>query len=158
MITEPEFAAALHLLQDVLPFSKAVSPEAKAFLWQVFPEPAKRDLQPADLRWAIEQRLLDPEPPRELALPMVLLHYLYPRRDGRLAFDCGPRYRRPGADPGSPVAVPAERRVFRAGANGMPEPVIAGRGPRAELPAAAQAHQEVVPDVFHEPNWMNPHA
>jgi hypothetical protein len=95
MITESQFFQALHTLCEVLPFSKQLSPESKAALWDMFPERAKRDLNPGDLRWAMEQRLLDPDPPREMAMSTVFLHYCYPKRDGWPALDAGPRRRDP---------------------------------------------------------------
>ena len=108
MIKSEHFFAALHVLSEVLPYQKQLSPETRGALWELFPPEAKRDLTPADLQWAVSQRLIDPNPPREMAVSFVFLHYLYPRRDGWPAFDAGPRRLDLRA------AVRDERKVFRA--------------------------------------------
>lgn len=108
MIESGHFFAALHVLSEVLPYQKQLSPETRGALWELFPPEAKRDLTPADLQWAVSQRLIDPNPPREMAVSFVFLHYLYPKRDGWPAFDAGPRRLDPQA------AVRDERKVFRA--------------------------------------------
>ena len=108
MIKSEHFFAALHVLSEVLPYQKQLSPETRGALWELFPPEAKRDLTPADLQWAVSQRLIDPNPPREMAVSFVFLHYLYPKRDGWPAFDAGPRRLDPQA------AVRDERKVFRA--------------------------------------------
>lgn len=109
MITSEHFFAALHVLSEVLPFSKQLSPETRGALWELFPAEAKRDLTAADLQWAIKQRLMDPEPPRDSAISYVFLHYLYPKRDGWPALDVAPRRMDPQ------VSARDERKVFRAG-------------------------------------------
>lgn len=108
MIESEHFFAALHVLSEVLPYQKQLSPETRGALWELFPQEAKRDLTPADLQWAVSQRLIDPNPPREMAVSFVFLHYLYPKRDGWPAFDAGPRRLDPQA------SVRDERKVFRA--------------------------------------------
>jgi hypothetical protein len=132
MITEHQFFQALHTLCEVLPYSKQLSPESKAALWDMFPERAKRDLSPGDLRWAMEQRLLDPDPPREMAMSTVFLHYCYPKRDGWPALDAGPRRR----DPREPMR--DDRRVFRAGADGEPVPALPMQQEAKQLPGSGQ--------------------
>lgn len=108
MIEPEHFFAALHVLSEVLPYQKQLSPETRNALWELFPPEAKRDLTPADLQWAVAQRLIDPDPPRETAISSVLIHYLYPKRDGWPALDAGPRRLDPR------TAVRDERKVFRA--------------------------------------------
>ena len=139
MITESQFFQALHTLCEVLPFSKQLSPESKAALWDMFPERAKRDLSPGDLRWAMEQRLLDPDPPREMAISTVFLHYCYPKRDGWPALDAGPRRR----DPREPMR--EDRKVFRAGADGGPVPALPMQQEAKQLPGS--------PLLDCEPGW-----
>jgi hypothetical protein len=108
MIESEHFFAALHVLSEVLPYQKQLSPETRGALWELFPPEAKRDLTAADLQWAVTQRLIDPNPPREMAISFVFLHYLYPKRDGWPALDAGPRRRDPQ------TAVRDEQKVFRA--------------------------------------------
>jgi hypothetical protein len=108
MIESEHFFAALHVLSEVLPYQKQLSPETRGALWELFPPEAKRDLTAADLQWAVSQRLIDPNPPREMAISFVFLHYLYPKRDGWPALDAGPRRRDPQ------TAVRDEQKVFRA--------------------------------------------
>ena len=172
MIESEHFFAALHVLSEVLPYQKQLSPETRGALWELFPPEAKRDLTPADLQWAVSQRLIDPNPPREMAVSFVFLHYLYPKRDGWPAFDAGPRRLDPQA------AVRDERKVFRAQEALPPIRSLTGMINRAATDAATDAArmQEAlgwgalrestpihsggegpdgpIPPIWTEPNWQ----
>lgn len=121
MIESKHFFVALHVLSEVLPYQKQLSPETRNALWELFPPEAKRDLTPADLQWAVAQRLIDPDPPKDTAISSVLIHYLYPKRDGWPALDAGPRRLDPR------TAVRDEQKVFRAGVDGSALPTLNGR-------------------------------
>jgi hypothetical protein len=128
MIESEHFFAALHVLSEVLPYQKQLSPETRGALWELFPPEAKQDLTAADLQWAVSQRLIDPNPPREMAISFVFLHYLYPKRDGWPALDAGPRRRDPQ------TAVRDEQKVFRAWPVSPREGAAAGWLPGQVLP------------------------
>lgn len=135
MIESQHFFAALHVLSEVLPYQKQLSPETRSALWELFPLEAKRDLSPADLEWAVAQRLIDPDPPKDTAISSVLIHYLYPKRDGWPAFDAGPRRLDPR------TAVRDERKVFRA-KDALSQPQALSAGEFADLYT-----QQVEPDA-----------
>ena len=162
MIESEDFFAALHVLSEVLPYQKQLSAETRNALWQLFPPEAKRDLTPADLQWAVAQRLIDPDPPRDTAISSVLIHYLYPKRDGWPAFDAGPRRLDPR------TAVRDERKVFRAGDALTAMDVATLDALEQALPASKFAalykhtlstQKEPIPDsmtppIWTDPNWM----
>ena len=154
MIESEHFFAALHVLSEVLPFQKQLSPETRSALWELFPPEAKRDLTPADLQWAVAQRLIDPDPPKDVAISSVLIHYLYPKRDGWPALDAGPRR----LDPRTTVR--DEQKVFRAGVDGSAVPAMSGvvyhthwptfcdkDGGETTVPTDAQAHAMAQPTL-----------
>ena len=62
---------------EILPFGKRLSAEAIGILWLTFPATAKATLTPAQLQFAVAQRLLDPNPPAEVPIHISLLRYLY---------------------------------------------------------------------------------
>jgi hypothetical protein len=159
MIESEHFFAALHVLSEVLPYQKQLSPETRGALWELFPPEAKRDLTPADLQWAVSQRLIDPNPPREMAVSFVFLHYLYPKRDGWPAFDAGPRRLDPQA------AVRDERKVFRAPSECLPirgvlgetesRPIIAAsRASLIPIHSGGEGPDGPIPPVWTESNWQ----
>lgn len=158
MIESQHFFAALHVLSEVLPFQKQLSAETRSALWELFPMEAKRDLTPADLEWAVAQRLIDPDPPKDTAISSVLIHYLYPKRDGWPAFDAGPRRLDPR------TAVRDERKVFRAEAAPAIGPGWAGRvdnlpsRPWLQSPTpihnGGEGPDGVTPPLWTDPNWM----
>lgn len=159
MIESKHFFAALHVLSEVLPYQKQLSPETRNALWELFPPEAKRDLTPADLQWAVAQRLIDPDPPRETAISSVLIHYLYPKRDGWPAFDAGPRRLDPR------TAVRDERKVFRAGdALSQPQALSAGEFADFYLQQAlakstpmhngGEGPDGPIAPIWTDPNWM----
>lgn len=91
MINEQQFVATLAGLQELLPMGKTLSEPALVLAWALFPLQAKTELAPAHLLYAVQQRVLDPEPAREQAITQQLLRYLYPLADGMPALDRGLR-------------------------------------------------------------------
>lgn len=161
MIESEHFFAALHVLSEVLPYQKQLSPETRGALWELFPPEAKRDLTAADLQWAVSQRLIDPNPPREMAISFVFLHYLYPKRDGWPALDAGPRRRDPQ------TAVRDEQKVFRAGADRLQgQQLVESLLDLQEIRRSASAMMRIpmhpggegpdgpIPPIWSEPNWQ----
>ena len=57
---------------------RALSEQALALAWRTFPQAAKDLLTPDMLEFAVTQRLLDPTPPREQALHLSILRYVFP--------------------------------------------------------------------------------
>jgi hypothetical protein len=78
MITHRDFLGSLGLLQELLPMQRALSEQALALAWRTFPQAAKDLLTPDMLEFAVTQRLLDPTPPREQALHLSILRYVFP--------------------------------------------------------------------------------
>ena len=78
MITHRDFLGSLGLLQELLPMQRALSEQALALAWRTFPQAAKDQLTPDMLEFAVTQRLLDPTPPREQALHLSILRYVFP--------------------------------------------------------------------------------
>lgn len=85
MIEATDFSATMALLGELLPYGKALSAEAVAMMWITFPARAKAELGIEHLRYAVSQRLLDPNPRREDAPHIGLLRYLYRERDGAVS-------------------------------------------------------------------------
>lgn len=73
-----DFAPAMGLLCEMLPMQRALSDEALAMAWETMPNAAKIHLTPESLAFAVKQRLLDPDPPKEQALHVQLLRYVFP--------------------------------------------------------------------------------
>lgn len=102
-ISMRDFAPALGFLAEMLPMQRALSDEALAMLWETVPNAAKIHLSPDSLAFAVRQRLLDPAPPKEQALHVCLLRYVFPvertlRRErgeevvcDRVLLEAGPR-------------------------------------------------------------------
>lgn len=78
MITHRDFLGSLGLLQELLPMQRPLSEQALALAWRTFPQAAKDQLTPEMLEFAVTQRLLDPTPPREQALHLSILRYVFP--------------------------------------------------------------------------------
>jgi hypothetical protein len=81
MITIEEFQAALTGLSQVLPMSRQMTAPALVIAWDTTPIMAKQQLTPQSLAFAVSQRAMDPNPPREVPLHLSLLRYLYPLRN-----------------------------------------------------------------------------
>lgn len=77
-ITMRDFVPAMGFLAEMLPMQRALSDEALAMVWETVPNAAKIHLTPASLAFAVQQRLLDPAPPKEQALHVCLLRYVFP--------------------------------------------------------------------------------
>lgn len=78
MITDLDFTASMGFLAEMLPMQRALTPEALAMAWETLPPAAKINLTPASLAFAVKQRLLDPQPLKEVALHIGLLRYVFP--------------------------------------------------------------------------------
>ena len=78
MITMEDHHAALTTLMQLLPMSKQLTGAAMTMAWDTFPERAKLDLTGEALLFAVQQRMLDPQPPRDVAPHIALLRYVYP--------------------------------------------------------------------------------
>jgi hypothetical protein len=81
-LTYDSFSQTLEALNSVLPFAKAITPQAWLLLWGTFPEHAKQHVTPAMWSYAAGQRLMDPAPAKELAIHLQLLRYLYRLENG----------------------------------------------------------------------------
>ena len=78
MITIEDFQVAVSSLLQLLPMQRALDPAALLLAWDTFPERAKIDLTDEILLYAVQQRVLDPEPPKGIAPHVNLLRYCYP--------------------------------------------------------------------------------
>lgn len=81
MIDQATFLAELNQLCELLPVHKRFRPESLVAAWDFLPSAAKQYLTPEALRYAAQQRILDPAPPDQ-ALHLVLLRYVFPLLDG----------------------------------------------------------------------------
>ena len=78
MISLQQFQVAITSLNQILPMAKPLSAAALVMAWDTFPERAKIDLTDEILLFAVQQRVLDPEPPKGMAPHVALLRYAYP--------------------------------------------------------------------------------
>jgi hypothetical protein len=78
VITLQQFQVAITSLMQILPMAKPLSAAALVMAWDTFPERAKIDLTDEILLYAVQQRVLDPEPPKGVAPHVALLRYCYP--------------------------------------------------------------------------------
>ena len=78
MISLQQFQVAITSLMQILPMAKPLSAAALVMAWDTFPERAKIDLTDEILLYAVQQRVLDPEPPKGVAPHVALLRYAYP--------------------------------------------------------------------------------
>lgn len=81
-ITAEFFTSTILCLSEILPYGKKLSSEAAGIMWLTFPAAAKEQLSPAMLQFAVAQRLLDPDPPKEVPLHIGLLRYCYRIENG----------------------------------------------------------------------------
>ena len=77
-IDELDFIPAMGFLCEMLPMQRALSDEALAMAWETMPNGAKLHLTRESLAFAVKQRLVDPAPPKEQALHVALLRYVFP--------------------------------------------------------------------------------
>ena len=89
MISCELFTSTITCLSEILPYGKKLSIEAAGILWLTFPATAKEQLTPAMLQFAVAQRLLDPDPPKEVALHISLLKYVYYEKNGMPSVERG---------------------------------------------------------------------
>jgi hypothetical protein len=78
VISLQQFQVAITSLMQILPMAKPLSAAALVMAWDTFPERAKIDLTDEILLYAVQQRVLDPEPPKGVAPHVALLRYAYP--------------------------------------------------------------------------------
>jgi hypothetical protein len=76
------FRQVLTALTSVLPYAKPLGEEAWLLLWLSFPEHAKLNISPDMWAYAAAQRLMDPNPPKEVAIHLQLLRYIYRLENG----------------------------------------------------------------------------
>jgi hypothetical protein len=88
-ITHRDFVLVLRSLSGVLPYAKSLDAIGAMGYWISFPAQAKAELTPEMLHYAMIQRMLDPEPPKEVPLHMQLLRYLYRLENGHPNFRWG---------------------------------------------------------------------
>jgi len=91
VITIDQFQAAVVSLQQLLPMGKPLTPPALVLAWDTLPDRAKLDLTDEILLFAVQQRLIDPQPPKDLAPHLALLRYAYPCENDRPMVDRGLR-------------------------------------------------------------------
>jgi hypothetical protein len=83
------FGLGLRTVSSFLPYSKKLLDDEIKFVWLTLPQSVKDQVSDEMWAYACNQRLLDPEPDKELALHIQLLRYVYRVRDGQPAFDWG---------------------------------------------------------------------
>ncbi len=71
------FIDTLTALQSLLPFAKALPPQAFVLAWESFPAQAKEELTNEALTWAMGKLLNDPEQHKELPIHLRLHRMLY---------------------------------------------------------------------------------
>jgi len=141
MITLEDFQAAVTSLLQLLPMQRQLTPAALVLAWDTFPASARRDLSGDMLRFAVSQRLLDPDPPKDQAPHLALLRYLYPTEHNRPVFDRGlrgdlrERMRQPEV-----FHDPAPARLEQAAAQGQ-APRLPGGGKPWHPSQLSEAHR-----------------
>ena len=83
------FTLGMRTVSAVLPYGKKLLDDEIKFIWLMLPEGVKDLVTDQMWGYACSQRLMDPNPDKELALHIQLLRYLYRIRDGQPAFDWG---------------------------------------------------------------------
>lgn len=91
MIADAELIALLGGLQELLPLGKRLTDNALVLACSLFPLAAKSELSLDQLTYAVQQRVLDPEPATEQAITQQLLRYVYPLRDNQPCLEQGLR-------------------------------------------------------------------
>jgi hypothetical protein len=80
VITPQQFQVVITSMNQLLEFSKTLSPSALVLAWDTFPEPAKTELTESILLYAVQQWALDLERQKDLPIHIQLLRYIYPVR------------------------------------------------------------------------------
>jgi len=91
VITPEQFQVAIASLAQLLPMGKQLNGSALVMAWDTFPERAKRELTDEVLLFAVQQRVIDPAPPKDLAPHVALLRYAYPLENDRPVVERGLR-------------------------------------------------------------------
>lgn len=91
MISNDDFQAAMTGLLQMLPMHRQMTGPALVLAWDTMPITARLQLDVESLQWACSQRLMDPNPPKELALHLSLLRYVYPLENDRAKVELGLR-------------------------------------------------------------------
>ena len=81
-LTFEQFGQVLTGLQQLRPFAKGLDESGLMLAWISFPEEARLKLRQHHLSFAAAQLLLDPEPPKEVPVHLLLLRYLYRLENG----------------------------------------------------------------------------
>ncbi|WP_438983872.1 hypothetical protein [Vulcanococcus sp.] len=76
-------------LSGSLPYGKKLTNEEVQFLWLLLPADVKAAVTDEMWAYGCSQRMLDPDPSKDLALHLQVLSYLFRIRDGQPAFDWG---------------------------------------------------------------------
>jgi hypothetical protein len=90
-MNESVFGVGLRTLCSQLPFGKKPADDEISFLWMVLPQSVTTIVTDRMWGYAIQQRLLDPEPNSDLPICQQLFSYLFRLRDGRPDFELGLR-------------------------------------------------------------------
>lgn len=83
------FGLGLMSLSGSLPYGKKLTNEEVQFLWLLLPADVKAAVTDEMWAYGCSQRMLDPDPSKELPLHLQVLSYLFRIRDGQPAFDWG---------------------------------------------------------------------
>lgn len=78
MLSEEDFIGEVGTALEMLPMMRQLSTATLAKMYMQLPNKVKQELSPIILRYAIKQRLLDPNPPKDIAFHIQLFRYLYP--------------------------------------------------------------------------------
>ena len=72
------FAHVLSGLAALRRWAKNPAPEDVVFAVGLLPASVQLELTPAHVLWAAKQLVLDPNPPEDMLIPIMLMRYLYP--------------------------------------------------------------------------------
>lgn len=88
---EDTFKTGLRTLCAQLPYGKNPKDDELTFLWKLFPDSITDQISDRMWAYAIQQRIMDPEPNNDLPIVQQVMRHLYRLRDGMPAFDWGLR-------------------------------------------------------------------
>jgi hypothetical protein len=88
-ISSEQFGRVLLGLQRLKQFGRELDESALMLAWLTFPEKAKQELTQDHLAYAAGQLLLDPDPPKETAVHLALLRYVYRLENGQPNLEWG---------------------------------------------------------------------
>lgn len=78
-----QFGRVITGIQQLKPFAKQLDESGLMLAWLSFPEEARIKLSDKHLTYAAAQLLLDPDPPKEVPVHLLLLRYLYRLENGQ---------------------------------------------------------------------------